>query len=105
MSMNCPVALLSIVWINFCLSFACRQTLHIPSKSSNPSISDRIAAECRFASGLCQSLFVIVEAEIGSNVDDVFVFLVFRSAIVGSVGGAPDCTVIGVVVPKSEVRV
>jgi len=105
-SSNGCVVLLNIVRMNHCLCFACTQTSHIPvaSRSLNLSISDRIATGCRCASRRSQSLIVIMEADVGSTVDDVSFFLFFRSAIVGSVGGAPACMVIGVVVPISEVR-
>jgi len=106
-SSNGHVALLTLVRINFCLCFACRQTSHIPSKSSNPSISDRIAAGCRCASRRCQSLVVTVEAGVSPVFDDEL-FLFFQSAlvvaIVGSGGGAADCMVLGFVVPVSEAR-
>jgi len=47
---------------------------------------------------------VIVEAAASLTIDNVSFFLLCRSAIMGSVGGAADCMVIGVVVPDSEVR-
>jgi len=105
-SLNGRVALLTLVRINFCLCFACRQTLHIlvASELVNPSIRDHIAAGCKCASHWYQSLVVLVEARVSLViVDELFLF--FWSAIVRSGSGAADCTVIGFVVPVSEARV
>jgi len=80
-SSNGRVALLSLAQIHFCLCFASRQTSHMPSKSSNPSISDRIAAGCRCASHWCQGLVAIGEAGVSSVFDDELI-LFFRLVLI-----------------------